>query len=120
MAVILGPPGHGKSSLAAELAEARLRAGSFVLVQDANREFGRFCVPYADERAFLAAVAAARAEGKRLPGGAAFPLPADRVLALAVSLGDQWNRSKGTVTQPICFVVNETTSFEQSGSTWVG
>jgi len=120
LALLLGPPGHGKSSLAAELAEARLRQGSWVLAQDANRELGRFCVEYPSTHAFLERVAATAKEGKPMPGGASFATSADAVLRLAVTLGEQWNRARGTVAQPICVVVNETTSFEGAGSTWVG
>lgn len=120
LAVLVGPPGHGKSSLAAELAEARLREGRWVLVQDMNREFGRFCQTYPTEAAFLDVVHRASKEEKACPAGAAFPLSADRVLALAVQLGTAWNLERGSVAQPICVVVNETTSFEGSGSTFVG
>lgn len=120
MAVLVGPPGHGKSSLAAELAEKRLREGRWVLVQDMNREFGRFCAPYANEAEFLELANRASKEDRPCPAGAAFPLSADRVLALAVQLGTSWNLERGHVSEPICVVINETTSFEGSGSTFVG
>lgn len=120
LALLIGPPKHGKSSLAAEYAEQRLRAGSVVLVQDLNREFSRFCKHYNTEAEFLAVVAAAERAGTTFPGGAAFPLSADRVLALALQLGRTWNQAHGSVRQPICFVVNEVTSFVQSGPTHAG
>jgi hypothetical protein len=55
-----------------------------------------------------------------MPRGAAFARSADEVLALAVQLGTQWNLRRGSVHAPICVVVNETTTFEGSGSTHVG
>ncbi len=119
-ALVVGPPGHGKSSHAAKLAEARLREGRWVLAQDTNREFGRFCVEYKSVRAFIEGLAAGARDGHSMPRGAAFATSADEVLALAVQLGEQWNRSGGAVQSPICVVVNETTSFESSGSTHVG
>lgn len=120
MALLVGPPGHGKSSLAAELAEARLREGRWVLAQDTNREFGRFCAPYESPRAFLDRCAQAAKDQQPMPRGASFARPADDVLALAVQIGTEWNLRRGSVHAPICVVVNETTTFEGSGSTHVG
>lgn len=119
-ALLIGPPGHGKSSLAAELAEARLRAGRWVIAQDTSREFGRFCAQYPSTAAFLELVSRAGREDRPSPLGAAFATSADEVLRLAVQLGEQWNRAHGSTREPVCLVVNEATSFEGSGATWVG
>jgi hypothetical protein len=123
MALLIGPPEHGKTSAAAELAEQRLVAGSFVLAQDPDREFGRFCVRYASAEEFLVAVAAAAKQGRTLAGGASFrTISPDKLLALAVELGELWNRGDedAGVRQPICIVVNEVSEFEESGSTHIG
>ncbi len=121
-ALVIGPPGHGKSSLCAELAEDRLRAGRWVLVQDTNREFGRLCASYATPDAFLAALRAAGDGGQPLPAGAALPClsGADELLELGIRLGREWNQERGHVTEPLCIVINEASGFEESGPTYLG
>jgi hypothetical protein len=121
-ALVVGPPEHGKSSLCAELALARLKAGSFVLVQDQNGEFGRLCAPYPTPGEFLAVVNKAAAEKQAIPRGAALACAggADELIALGISLGEQWNRGHATTRAPICVVVNESSSFSETGSTYMG
>ena len=117
-AVLVGPPEHGKSSLSAELALERLKRGRWVLAQDQNHEFGRFCTRYPTAVEFKRALARAAEEGKSIPSGAAFP---DEVLQLAVDLGEQWNRgSAGGTREPICVVINEASGFDGAGSTFLG
>jgi hypothetical protein len=123
-ALLVGPPEHGKTSLAAELALERLRAGRWVLCQDQNRELARLCSHYDSAGAFLARVARAAESGERVPAGAAFPCAgdggADEVLELAAQLGEQWNRAAGGTREPICVVINEASSFDGAGSTFLG
>ncbi len=123
-ALLVGPPEHGKSSLSAELALERMKQGRWVLAQDQNEEFGRFCARYPTAGAFTAALAAAADDGRRMPAGAAFPCAgeqgADEVLQLAVDLGEQWNRAAGGTREPICVVINEASSFEGAGSSFLG
>jgi hypothetical protein len=120
LALVIGPQGFGKSSLGAELAEQRLAAGSWLIVQDSNRETGRFCREYASTADFLTALDSARGAEQAAPAGAAFAGGADEVLGLAVTLGERWNRPTGRAPHPICVLVNETTSFDQAGSTHIG
>lgn len=121
-ALVVGPPEHGKSSLCAELALARLRAGSFVLVQDANGEFGRLCRPYQTPGEFLTAVRAAAEAKQAIPRGAALACAggADELIALGIALGEQWNRGHDSTRVPICVVVNESSSFKETGATFLG
>jgi hypothetical protein len=123
-ALLIGPPAHGKTSLAAELARERLAAGRWLLAQDQDGEFGSLCRPYATAADFLRALRAAAVDGETIPAGAAFPCAgyqgADELLELAVSLGEQWNRSAGSTREPICVVVNESSGFEGAGSTFLG
>jgi hypothetical protein len=120
-ALLVGPPEHGKSSLAAQLALERLEAGRWLLAQDQNAEFGRLCVRYPTTDAFLGELAAAAEDGRRVPAGAAFPCVdgADDVLRLGVTLGEQWNRAHGFTREPICVVINEASGFESTGSTYL-
>lgn len=121
-ALVVGPPAHGKSSLCAELALARLRAGSWVLVQDVNREFHRLATPYPTPHEFLAAVSGAAGEQRAITRGAALACAggADELLELALSLGRSWNQPHDTTRAPICVVINEATGFEESGATYLG
>jgi hypothetical protein len=123
-ALLVGPPEHGKSSLSAELALDRLKRGRWVLAQDQNHEFGRFCARYPTAVDFKRALARASEEGKPFPQGAAFPCAgddgADEVLQLAVDLGEQWNRAAGGTREPICVVNNEASGFDGAGSTFLG
>jgi hypothetical protein len=123
-ALLIGPPEHGKTSLAAELALDRLRHGRWVLCQDQNRELARLCAHYDSAAAFLTAVARAADGNASIPAGAAFPCAgesgADEVLELAVALGEQWNRAAGGTREPLCVVINEAGSFDGAGSTFLG
>lgn len=120
-ALLVGPPEHGKSSLAAELALARLRQGRWVLAQDQNQELNRLCARYESPAEFLDSLSRAGDGGERVPRGAAFPCTdgADEILTLAVELGEQWNRSHGTTREPICCVINEASGFEGSSSSYL-
>lgn len=120
--LVVGGPGYGKTSLCAELAFERLRAGSFVLVQDVNHEFERLGTPYPTAETYLTAIAAAASEQKPITRGAALACAngADELLDLAYALGQQWNQSHGTARARICVVINEATGFGKSGSTFLG
>lgn len=118
LALVVGPPGYGKTSLAAHLAEERLRAGRVVLVQDARREYSPICEHYPDAAAYKRALADATAEAPA-PRGAAFPTSADAVLELGTELGNAWNASAGSIRQPITLVINEASSLEASGPSWI-
>jgi len=123
-ALLVGPPAHGKTSLAAELARERLRAGRWLLAQDQDGEFDSLCRRYASAGDFLRALRAAATDGETIPAGAAFPCAgdqgADELLELAVTLGEKWNRTAGSTREPICVVVNEASGFEGAGSTFLG
>jgi hypothetical protein len=123
-ALLVGPPEHGKTSLAAELARDRLRQGRWVLAQDQNGELAHLCTRYESAADFLRALARAADAGVPLAAGAAFPCAgdqgADEVLELAVALGDQWNRAAGGTREPICVVINESSGFDGAGSTFLG
>ena len=110
-ALLIGPPAHGKTSLAAELARGRLEAGRWVLAQDTNHEMTHLCARYETSQEFLRALARASESGEAIPAGAAFPCAgdqgADELLTLAVELGEQWNRAAGGTRKPICVIVNE-------------
>ncbi len=120
-ALVIGMPGFGKSSLAAHLAEDRLKAGRVVLVQDAARDFRSICAEYPDVATYKRALKAAGGpKAPTFPRGAAFALGADPVLELAKELGEIWNKPTGGTPVPICVVINEASSSEESGSTYVG
>ncbi len=121
-ALVVGPPGVGKSSLAARLAHERLELGRWVLVQDQNREFAALgATEYASVAAAVNSIAAGHAGGKPVPRFLALSTSggADDVLELAAELGKRWNQDHATVRAPICLVVNEASSFDGSGATWI-
>ncbi len=121
-ALVVGPPGVGKSSLAARLAHERLELGRWVLVQDQNREFSALgATEYTTVGAALNAIVAGRAAEKPVPRFLALSTAggADDVLNLATELGKRWNQEHATVQAPLCLVVNEASSFEGSGATWI-
>jgi hypothetical protein len=120
LALVIGPPEHGKTSLAAHLAEQRLKAGRVVLVQDAGREYSAICTYYPSPAAYLRALAEHAAAGTEMPRGAAFGVGADAVLELARQLGEAWNKPHAEPPAPITVVINEASSSVETGATWMG
>jgi len=121
-AVVVGPPGCGKSSLAAQLAHERLRAGRWVFVQDQNREFRQVgAVEYTSVHEAELAIGQAFAQQRPVSRFVALCTArgADDVLELAVRIGEQWNQRFQAVRAPLCLIVNETSSFEGSGSSYI-
>jgi len=122
-AMLVGPAGYGKTSLAAKLIEERLAAGSWVFVHDANQDYTGLCQWYrtADDwrREFAAKVAA----GEPIARGAAIGgmEDASEVVDLVMELGERWNRGRGQDNKiPLCLVLDESSSIGDGGSTYMG
>lgn len=121
-ALVVGPPGAGKSSLAAKIAHERLELGRWVLVQDQNREFAAMgATEYTSVAAAANAIAAGRAGEKPISRFLALCTAggADDVLGLATELGRLWNQEQAAPRATLCLIVNEASSFEGSGATWI-
>lgn len=120
-ALLVGPPEHGKSSLLLELAIARAHAGSFVIMQDTNREMGHRFPSFLTGAEFRKWAAQQDPE-QPAPTGVAIACPdgADELVALALELGGEWNQAFGATRQPIALVLNEVSALVESGPTHVG
>jgi hypothetical protein len=143
MALLVGQPAQGKSSLAGQIVRERVGAGRWVFVQDSNREFRHVFTGWASTaewKRYAAsggavddgpAVAENAAHAQRVADdsastliyrGAAFDCPdgADELVDLALELGAAWNQQHGEVREPICILLNEPSQLDASGSTYLG
>ena len=120
--IIIGPPKHGKSSIAFQLVREHLatHATGIALVHDTNGMFSRngLCARYETTAAYRAAAAAARKEKRALPRGASFSCGSDEIAKLAHELGRLHNRDID-VRVPIMLVYDEAALMDGSGSTHI-
>ena len=121
-AIIIGPPKHGKSSIAFELARAHLAQWptGIALVHDSNGMFSRnaLCARYETTAAYRAAATTARKEKRALPRGASFLCGSDEIAKLAYELGRLHNNDTN-VRVPIMLVYDEAALMDGSGSTHI-
>lgn len=114
-AILIGPPGCGKTTLAGALAQAHMKAGGIVLAHDPVTQFAKYgCAVYADAAAYRAKAATA---GAAMPRGASIGGDAAEVMRLAADIGKRCNRADD-VRVKILFIADEM-SLGASGPTWV-
>lgn len=117
-AIIVGPPGCGKSTLAASIILRHIREGGIVFAHDPVQQFARYgCAAYADAASYRTAAQAAFDAGRSIPRGAAIGGDAAAVVALAMEIGRRNNRADA-VRVKILLVMDEM-SLGASGATWV-
>jgi hypothetical protein len=122
--MIVGPPEYGKTSIARDLVRRHLREmpTGLALVHDPVAQFGKDgCYAYANADAWRAAAReAAKPEAPGMPRGASLGGTTDEVVALARELGERAGNTQDNVRQPILVVLDEGSTSESSGSTWIG
>lgn len=117
-AIIMGPPGCGKTTLAGSIAVKHLRDGGIVLAHDPVLQFTKFgCRHYVDASAYREAAALAEKSGGTMPRGASIGGNAADVTKLAMDIGEKCNRADA-VRVRILEVLDEM-SLGASGATWV-
>lgn len=116
LGVIVGPPEHGKSSLASAVGNERAAAGAWVFAHDPNRQFGGAWYESAD--AWRAAAAMAAQRKVPLPRVAAFGGSFAELGDLVVGLGRRYNRVDA-VTWPMHLIGDEATLLDTSGASWM-
>lgn len=119
--IICGPPGFGKTTLAASLVRKHLtETRGIVLAFDPFSQFAKHgCYSYKDANAYRVAAEQKRAEGKEMPRGASLGGKASDVTALAIELGQKLN-SAHDVRVPILVPYDEGSLIDSSGSTYIG
>ncbi len=117
-AIIVGPPGCGKTSLAAALAVRHLHEGGLVFAHDPVHQFAKYgCAVYKDARQYQERAAVAHKDGRSVPRGAAIGGSAADVVALAMDIGKRNNRADAVRVKML--LVMDEMSLGASGSTWV-
>lgn len=117
-AVLCGPPGCGKTTLAASVVTKHLADGGIVFVHDPVQQFARFgCKVYPDANAWREAARKAANENKPMPRGASLGGSDEDVTRLALEIGERCNRADA-VRVRILKVADEM-SLGASGSTWM-
>lgn len=119
LAIICGPPEHGKTSLAADVIRQRLDDGWWIFAHDVNEQFAHLCKSYTSTDAWRAAAREAASGNKPMPRGASFRCKASEVVALCNELGELHNRAKA-VRFPMLLAFDEGSLLDGSGSTHIG
>lgn len=113
--VIVGPPQHGKTTIARRFVVEHLRAGGWAVVHDPNRQFVDLAQPYDDVKAWRAALAA----GKPMCRGASVGGSAAELTAGVVELGKAHNRADD-VRLPLMLAYDESSLMGTSGASYIG
>jgi len=117
-AVLVGPPGCGKTTLAAQVVKRHIADGGIVFVHDPVQQFAKHgCKVYRDAAAYRKAATDAHAAGEKIPAGASLGGSAADVTKLALEIGEKCNRADN-VRVKILEVLDEA-SLGASGPTWV-
>jgi len=121
--IMVGPPGCGKTSIAAKLVATWLaKPRGIVLIHDPCRDkaFREMRVhQYADAATWRAAAAASAKAKQPMPRAASLGGSAEDVTKLAYEIGDR-NNSADNVRVPILLVFDEGSLRASSGRTWFG
>lgn len=116
LALLVGPPKHGKTTKARAIVEEKLRAGWWVLCHDVAWQY-RSCRHWTSTQQYAEASRAAHASGGRFPRGASFSCGATDVAELAVTMGRR-NRADA-VRVPILLVFDEGSLLEKSSASHI-
>lgn len=119
--IVVGLPGHGKTTLQISLIRRHLaETDGIVLAHDPVMQFtAHGCAYYRDVAAYRAAAAEAASKKQPMPRGASIGgLDSDGVVELAMQLGEKMNTAK-RVAVPILVPFDEGSLREGSGSTHI-
>lgn len=121
MGLVVGPPSHGKTTLAGALVRRHFTDGEgIVLAHDPNQQYRHHgCAPYEDVAAWRRAAAKAIATRVAMPRGASLGGSASEVTELANDIGTRCNRALRCAVR-ILAVYDEGSLLDTSGSTYVG
>lgn len=121
--IIVGPPGCGKTTLAAQLVRRHLALPKgIVFAHDPVGQFRKHgCLPYSNAAAWRTAAAeCARSKGElQLPRGASLGGSDEEITRLALELGEKCNTAD-RVELPMLVVYDEGSLRTSSGSTFIG
>ena len=116
LALICGPPQHGKTTIAKKIVDEKLRAGWWVFAHDVAWQY-RSCRHWTTAAAWTKAARAAADAKKPFPRGASFGCGASEMTELAISVGRR-NRA-GAVRVPILVVYDESSLLEKSSGSYI-
>jgi len=120
MVIVVGLPGHGKTTLVRgeTLAHLNNYPTGIALVHDVNRQFRDMCACYENVAEYRKAAAAAAAAKKPFPRGASIGGDASALIEFALELG-RFHNSAGNVRLPIELAFDETSLMDESHTTHV-
>jgi hypothetical protein len=119
---IVGPPEYGKTSVARDIVRRHLRETSGIaFIHDPVAQYRKDGAAYFENAAaWRAAAAAAAKAGKTMPRAASLGGSTADIVALAMSLGRRAGNTQENVRLPILVVLDEGSTSDSSGSTWIG
>lgn len=123
MALIIGPPEYGKTSILRALARRHLQEhekGIVLLHDPVGQFFKDACVWYRDANAYRAAVRAAHEKKLPMPRGASIGGSDVELIRLAIEMGKRAGNTQWNVRLPIFVGFDETAMKQGSGATYVG
>jgi hypothetical protein len=120
-AFIVGPPEYGKTTIARAIVRRHLaETNGIALVHDPVEQFRKDgCAAFKDAAQWRAAAAVAAKEKKPMARGASLGGSSEAIVALAMQLGKRAGNHQENVKLPILVVIDEGSTNDSSGSTWI-
>lgn len=115
LGLAIGPPKHGKTTLAASVVEAKLREGFTVFAHDERHQY-RTNRYYRTAEQWRAAAREAHDRKQPFARGASFGCPVEDAIDLAIAVGKRAGNRHDSVRRPILVVLDEASASEATAT----